>query len=54
MNLYLFSIIVLKNTSFSGPVAGAGYSYLKNGNFKTIFILGPSHHVYLRLPPLIL
>ncbi|KAI1314831.1 hypothetical protein EDD11_001656 [Mortierella claussenii] len=33
--------------SYSGPAAGYAYKCIQSDLFKRIFILGPSHHVYL-------
>ncbi|OAQ33528.1 UPF0103-domain-containing protein [Linnemannia elongata AG-77] len=34
--------------SYSGPAAGFAYKTIQPELFKRVFILGPSHHVYLR------
>ncbi|KAF9924631.1 hypothetical protein FBU30_005427 [Linnemannia zychae] len=34
--------------SYSGPAAGFSYKTIQPDLFKRVFILGPSHHVYLR------
>ena len=33
---------------YSGQVAAFSYSQIKNKNYDTVIILGPSHHVYFR------
>lgn len=33
---------------YSGPIAGYGFKQLKNKHFETVFILGPSHQVYVK------
>eukprot|EP00514_Thraustochytrium_sp_LLF1b_P010281 CAMPEP_0184549704 /NCGR_PEP_ID=MMETSP0199_2-20130426/11934_1 /TAXON_ID=1112570 /ORGANISM="Thraustochytrium sp., Strain LLF1b" /LENGTH=300 /DNA_ID=CAMNT_0026944447 /DNA_START=17 /DNA_END=919 /DNA_ORIENTATION=+ len=34
--------------SFSGSTAAYAYRHLKPGNVKRVFILGPSHHLYVK------
>ncbi len=33
---------------YSGPIAASGFALLKDKNYKNTFLIGPSHHVYLK------
>lgn len=33
---------------YSGPIAASGFSLLKGKSYKKIFLIGPSHHIYLK------
>lgn len=33
--------------SYSGPTAAWAYKHISSENFKRVFLLGPSHHVYI-------
>lgn len=35
---------------YSGPIAASGFSLIKGNSYKKIFIIGPSHQVYLDKP----